>query len=109
MYYIKVEIKTPEDLPTKDGKYTVCSVDGREYEKEFKINSLAFKKSWEQWIKWYYQPIELSFPTEDEIKADRDEYSEVFKYKDHNWTHIANAFMSGAKCMLAEIKKRNGL
>ena len=97
IYYEKVFIKTEADLPKENGTYIICSTDGRLYEKEFKINSPAFKKSWEQWIDWYFRPVELSFPTEDEINikfhfgADQD-----YEY-----------MIKGAKWAIAETIKLN--
>ena len=103
-YYEKVFIKTEADLPKENGTYIICSTDGRLYEKEFKINSPAFKKSWEQWIDWYFRPVELSFPTEDEIKEIAND--EQF---DDDCRDAQSCIIHGFIRAIAEIKKRNGL
>ena len=109
-YYEKVEIKTPEDLPEKDGKYTICDIDGREYEKEFKKNSPAFARSWEQWIKWYYRPVEI---TDADIEAWAEEICLLPPVDDNGIrvdTKRMKILIEGAQAFKdGEIKKRNGL
>jgi len=103
IYYEKVFIKTEADLPKENGTYIICSTDGRLYEKEFKINSPAFKKSWEQWIDWYFRPVELSFPTEDEIKK----MQSGMMCGDSVNCDWVDGYIDGFKAAIVEIIKRN--
>ena len=122
IYYEKVFIKTEADLPKENGTYIICSTDGRLYEKEFKKNSPAFKKSWEQWIDWYFQPVEMALPL--------DVPSDGFTKNDIDFAYCAGIWNTGGIDVLskelerlkqlrvkpymifnrheAEIKKRNG-
>ena len=103
--YIKVEIKTEADLP-KEKTIRICH-----FKSSDKITDLNYfndeddNNYWLRNVDWYFQPVELSFPTEDEIKK----MQSGMMCGDSVNCEWVDGYIDGFKKAIIEIKKRNGL
>jgi hypothetical protein len=67
MYYQKVIINSEDDLPKEEGVYFVHYKKYGEGATHIYLTNLARKHTWLTEIDWYLQPIEIKFPSEDEL------------------------------------------
>jgi len=58
-YFVKVFIKSEDDLPKKDGVYFVCYKRYKEGSTHYWNTNLARKNTWLTEIDWYLKPVEL--------------------------------------------------
>jgi hypothetical protein len=65
--YIKKEIKSDADFPTKEGEYIVSSGNEKAAEWFFPDNPYD-ESDWREDVDWYLQPIELDLPDDEEIE-----------------------------------------
>ena len=98
--FMKVYIKSEDDLPKEAGDYSVQFKTGYGRILHFQFNGDVGWKidvhDWIQNIDWYLQPYEFDLPSDEEI--------EQFAMKTTHGNTVG-----GAKWIIEEIKKRNNL